>query len=335
MPNRPKTKNTSFAEELSFRYLPYWPLFVFLAVLFGLGALAYLRYATPLYEANATLLIKDEKKGSEELTVSESLNLLSSKKIVENEVVVLQSRNLLDDVVRSLHLYAPIYEKGAISDRSAYTTSPILVSAPDPARLTETPAVAFEYDNRAQTVLLEGKTYPLHQPVVTPYGVLQFSLNPHFRKVAGHPLFFRLHDPRNVTAGLAKRLEVTAAGKLSSIVRLKLKDEVPERGEDILNTLIRDYNESSIDYKNTIARNTIAFVDDRMRIVQRELSSVEKQIQSYKSRNNVVDLSEQGKLYLKNVGENDQRLAEINMKLAMLEQVERYVSSKVGNSIVA
>ncbi|TCZ69063.1 GumC family protein [Flaviaesturariibacter aridisoli] len=335
MLNRPKTKNTSFAEGLSFRYLPYWPLFVFLAILFGLGALAYLRYATPLYEANATLLIKDEKKGSEELTVSESLNLLSSKKIVENEVVVLQSRNLLDEVVRSLHLYAPIYEKGAISDRSAYTTSPILVSAPDPARLTETPAIAFEYDSRAQTVLLEGKTYPLHQPVVTPYGVLQFSLNPHFRKMAGHPLFFRLDDPRNITAGLAKRLEVTAAGKLSSIVRLKLKDEVPERGEDILNTLIRDYNESSIDYKNTIARNTIAFVDDRMRIVQRELSSVEQQIQTYKSRNNVVDLSEQGKLYLKNVGENDQRLAEINMKLAVLEQVERYVSSKEGNSIVA
>ncbi|RYD87591.1 MAG: capsular biosynthesis protein, partial [Sphingobacteriales bacterium] len=162
-----------------------------------------------------------------------------------------------------------------------------------------------------------------------------FSLNPHFRKAAEHPLYFRLIDPRSVAAGLTKRLDVGAAGKLSSIVRLKLKDEVPERGEDILNTLIRDYNESSIDYKNTIARNTIAFVDERMRIVQRELSSVEKQIQSYKSRNNVVDLSEQGKLYLKNVGENDQRLAEINMKLAVLDQVDRYVSSKEGNSIVA
>ncbi|RYY86658.1 MAG: capsular biosynthesis protein [Chitinophagaceae bacterium] len=335
MLNRPKQKNTSLAEELSFRYLPYWPLFVALALLCGLAALAYLRYATPLYEANATLLIKDEKKGSEELSVSESLNLLSSKKIVENEVVVLQSRNLIDEVVRGLHLYAPLYEQGRIADRSAYTTSPVMVSTPEPDKLTDSEAIAFEFDHKSQKVLLAGKSYPLHQPVVTPYGVLQFSLNPHFRKAAEHPLFFRLQDPQNVAAGISKRLEVTAAGKLSSIVRLKLRDEVPERGEDILNTLIRDYNESSIDYKNTIARNTIAFVDDRLRIVQRELSTVERQIQGYKSRNNVTDLSEQGKLYLRNVGDNDQRLAELNMKLAVLDQVERYVSSRDNSSIVA
>ncbi|RYE00739.1 MAG: capsular biosynthesis protein, partial [Sphingobacteriales bacterium] len=147
MLNRPKQKNTSFAEELSFRFLPYWPLFVLLALFFGIAALAYLRYATPLYEANATLLIKDEKKGSEELNVSESLNLLSSKKIVENEVVVLQSRNLVDEVVRSLNLYAPVYEKGRITDRSAYTSSPIIVTAPDPDHLKETAPVAFEYDS--------------------------------------------------------------------------------------------------------------------------------------------------------------------------------------------
>ncbi|WP_460567323.1 GumC family protein [Flaviaesturariibacter terrae] len=335
MLNRPKNKNTSLAEQLSFRYLPYWPLFVVLALLFGLAALAYLRYATPLYEANATLLIKDEKKGADELSISEALNIASAKKIVENEVVVLQSRNLIDEVVRGLHLYAPIYEQGRIADRAAYTTSPVDITALNPEKLKETAPIPFQFDSRSQKVVLAGKAYPLQEPVVTPYGVLQFSMNPHFRKAAEHPLYFRLFDPRVVSAGIIKRLEVTPAGKLSSIVRLKMRDEVPERGEDILNTLIRNYNESSIDYKNTVARNTIAFVDERMRIVQRELSTVEKQIQSYKARNNVVDLSEQGKLYLKNVGDNDQRLAEITMKIAVLDQVEHYLNSNDGKSIVA
>ncbi|TCJ19325.1 polysaccharide biosynthesis tyrosine autokinase [Flaviaesturariibacter flavus] len=334
MPNRPKAKNTPFAEELLTRYLPYWPLFLGLAIVFLLAGLAYIRYATPRYEVTATLLISDEKKGSEEITVSESLNILNSKKIVENEVVVLQSRNLLDAVVRHLHLYAPISEQGRVSDRSAYTTSPVLVTAvnPETIRTTKEP-VPLAYDAARQVVHAGGHNYPLNIPVNTPWGELQFVTNPHFEKQAAKPLRFSLVKPKVAAADISKQLEVTAAGKLSSIVKLKFRDEVPQRGEDILNDLIADYNRAGIDYRNAIARNTIAFVDERMRIVQRELNSVEKQIQNYKSSKGIVDLSEQGRMYLKNVGDNDQRLSEINMKLAVLDQVERYVVSKEGTSI--
>ncbi|WP_273566619.1 hypothetical protein [Maribacter halichondriae] len=46
------------------RYLPYWPLFAVLAVLGVLGSWGYLKWATPIYETSATLIIKDEKKES-------------------------------------------------------------------------------------------------------------------------------------------------------------------------------------------------------------------------------------------------------------------------------
>jgi tyrosine-protein kinase Etk/Wzc len=336
MPNRPKTKNTPFAEELLLRYQPYWPLFLTLAIIFSLAALAYVRYATPHYEVSATLLISDEKKGSEEISVSESLNLLNSKKIVENEVVVLQSRNLLDAVVRNLYLYAPVSEEGRVSDRSAYTSSPVVVTAPQPDQLKPSAKrIPLTYDAANRIVQADGRSYPLNVPVQTPWGTLQFVANPHFHKAGTQPLYFRLLDPKSVAAGLSKQLDVTAAGKLSSIVKLKLRDEVPERGEDIVNQLIENYNRSGIDYKNAIARNTIAFVDARMRIVQRELNTVEKQIQTYKSSKGIVDLSEQGKLYLKNVGENDQHLSDLNMKLSVLDQVERYVVSRDASATIA
>jgi len=336
MPSKPTPKNTTLTEEIAFRYLPFWPLFIILAFCFSGLALVYLRYATPIYEANATLLIKDEKKGSEEINVSEALNVLSSKKIVENEIVVLQSRNLADEVVRSLHLYAPIYENSAVGQRSAYTSSPVIVTAPDLNQIKEVKSpVSFRYDAAAGQVLLDGKGYPLHQPVSTPYGTLRFSLNPRLKTPADGELSFRLLEPRAVAAGLVKQVEVMPAGKLSSIVRLRLKDEVPQRGEDILNTLIRKYNDASIDYKKSIARNTIAFVDERMQIVQRELSTVEKQIQSYKAQKGIVDLSEQGRLYLKQVGENDQKLADIRMRQAVLDQVERYITSHDTKSSIA
>ncbi|RYY98533.1 MAG: polysaccharide biosynthesis tyrosine autokinase [Chitinophagaceae bacterium] len=328
MINRPDQKSTPFVEAFVYRYLPYWPLFAILAIFFTALSVGYLRYATPVYEANATILIKDEKKGAEESSLSESMNVLSSKKIVENEVVVLQSRNLADKIVAGLRLYAPVFESGRFGDRSAYTSSPVVITAFNLDQVRTTPNIPFTYDAAARQVRIGAAAYPLDQLVATPYGSLTFSPNPRYKAGSQGPFYFRLIDPKSVAAGLQKKLDVAPAGKLSSIVRLKYNDEVPQRGEDILNNLIHDYNAASIDYKNSVARNTISFVDERMRIVQRELNAVEKQIQSYKAQKGIVDLSEQGKLYLKNVGEIDQKLAEVNMKMAVLGQVEQYVSAK-------
>ena len=42
----------------------------------------------------------------------ESLDPISSKKIVENEIEILQSRTLMINVVKALSLYAPVYDEG-------------------------------------------------------------------------------------------------------------------------------------------------------------------------------------------------------------------------------
>jgi uncharacterized protein involved in exopolysaccharide biosynthesis len=89
-------------------YLPYWPWFLVSAFFFSVLAIAYMRYAKPLYQATASLIIKDEKKGNEDSKLMESLNLVASKKIIENEVEVLKSRRVIDSVVKRLMLYAPV-----------------------------------------------------------------------------------------------------------------------------------------------------------------------------------------------------------------------------------
>ena len=83
------------------RYLPYWPLFLVLMILSVIGALVFLRYATPIYESSAKLLIKDEKKGLDESSIMESLDFFGSSKIVENEIEVIKSVELMSQVVNN------------------------------------------------------------------------------------------------------------------------------------------------------------------------------------------------------------------------------------------
>jgi uncharacterized protein involved in exopolysaccharide biosynthesis len=96
-------EDDNIVNQIIFRFVPYWPLFIVLMMLAGLGGLIYLRYSLPVYETTATVLIKDEKKGLDDSKIMESLNIFSPNNIVENEIEVLQSRGLMNGVVNALH----------------------------------------------------------------------------------------------------------------------------------------------------------------------------------------------------------------------------------------
>lgn len=310
------------------KYAVYWPLFMVLFIVSMCGAWVYLRYKVPVYEANARLLIKDEKKGAEDSKAFESLNLLTTKKIIENEQEVIQSRTLLSLVAKKLGLYAPVYAEGRIKTEPAYITSPISIQAKSPDYINGLKKTYFELDSATQSVKVNGQSFPFNQWVVIQKDTLRFVANSRYNGVKKDKYFFTLSNPRDVSVGLQSGLSVSTVSKLSTILDLKFKDEVPERAEDILNELLTVYKSAIIEDKNTLATNTLAFVEDRLNNVEKDLNSIEKRVQQYKSSNGAVDISMQGKLFLENVSSNDQKLSEINIQLAVLDQIEEYVRSK-------
>jgi tyrosine-protein kinase Etk/Wzc len=333
----PELSDENLAEQVASRYLPYWPVFLIALIAAAGISFLYLRYTVPIYEADATILINDERKGNED-KLTESLDLVSSKKTLENEVEVLKSRNLMVEVVKSLNLYAPVYIKGQVHDVLAYRRSPIIVVSAKPDSLLQKVTVDFRYDEQRRTVVLnQNSAYPLDSLVSTPYGYLKFLVNPNYdtslvESGDENQLYFVLADPEDVATGLLTNLVIEPSSKLSSVVNLSLTDQDMKRAEDILRELIKAYDRSEMKYKNMLARYTLSFVEDRLRLVAADLDSIEKKVQQYKSGTGAVDVSTQGQLFLKNVSENDQKLSEINMQLSVLEQVSEFISSNNGIS---
>src|SRR5581483_2566561 len=128
----------------------------------GLSAFLYLRYGTPIYETAATILVKDEKKGLDDSNLMEQLDLFGSKKTVENEIEVIQSRTLMREVVKNLSLYAPISQKRSIGSRSAYVFSPVRIQLRNPESLIEQEKVYFTYDSLRQSITMGNKHFPLN-----------------------------------------------------------------------------------------------------------------------------------------------------------------------------
>ncbi len=323
----------NITQKVVSKYMPYWPIYI-LAIIFGVGvAYVYLKFQIPVYEASATLIIKDEKKGNEESKLMEFQDPISAKKIVENEVEIIQSRRLIKDVVEKLGLYAPITEKGDYKNTSAYITFPLIITSPNLDSLIGTEKdekIPISYDETKKQVILYGKErYGLNQVVKTKNGKLIFQLNKNYQKPekSSNEFYFTLASPSALADGLLGGLKAEPASKLSSIINLKFRDEVPKRAEDMLDQLINSYRQFEINEKDALAKNTLTFVQDRLNYIAKDLDSIQQKAQQYKSGRGAIDLSLQGQQYLQNVSANDQKLSEVNTQISILNQVEGFVKN--------
>jgi len=326
----PSNQEENLFTQLLNRYIVYWPIFVISFFFFIACAYVFLRYATPKFEATATVIIKDEKKGADDTKAMEALNMINTKKIIENEIEVLQSKSIMNNVVKSLHLYAQVFQKGKIRDVSAYTLSPVSIIAENPDSIKKPVLnIPLKYDEKNGGIYINNNyTGVINEWLNTPYGKFKFIPNKRYNpKEQNKPFYFSLNTTREVTNILLKDLQVISPNKLSSIISLSFKDEVPEKAEDVLNQLIYMYDRASIEEKNSLAKNTLQFVEERLNVVSKDLDSIEKTVQKFKAGSGASDISTQGQLYLQNVSSNDQELGKINMQLAVLDQVEGAISN--------
>ena len=106
--------------QIIYRYLPFWPFFILLMAVSLSISYFYLRSQTKIYVASAKVLLKDPQKGGGETKVLDALNIFSEKKIVENEIIVLRSSSLIQNVVKDLDLYSTIYNEGKVQKEELY-----------------------------------------------------------------------------------------------------------------------------------------------------------------------------------------------------------------------
>jgi tyrosine-protein kinase Etk/Wzc len=332
----PKKEQKKSMMDAVYKYVPYWPVFVILMAISLFGAWFYMRITPPLYEAEASIMIKDEQKGVYNTETENELDPLSDKKIIDNEVEVLKSKSLMNEVVKNQHAYASYFEEGEMAPKSAYTTTPVTVEAFNPAGLRKIKKIEYSFSERDSQVVIGTNRYPLNQFVETGYGKLKFVPNKHFSAKAEKPLFFSLIHPRVASLGFSSKLKIGST-KTSTVITLNFRDEAPERAEDMLNELIAAYNKASIENKKREASSALTFVENRLNEVGSELQDIEKKTENYKSSKDAVDIGQQGELYLKSVSETEKQLGEINIQLSILDEVDKYLRSadNAGNVSLA
>src|SRR5690606_6882641 len=284
--NTTRTSDTSInIEEQIYLYLKLWKWIALSVVLFLLGAYFYLRYTVPQYGMSATVLIKDDKRGTE-LDVFSDLGILGGgKSNIENEIAILQSRTLSQNVVRQLDFNITYFVEGRILSPEVYKNRPIhllFINKNDAFYKADTTFIIKPVSERKFEMSGVNGTKPRQfafgQEISNRLGTFMVVNK---SASAGHEITVRIRSVEGTAASYSSRLSVEQVGKKTNIVKLSLSDPIMEKGIDYVNAIIEQYNADAIEDKNSIARKTSQFVESRLSLITEELDSVEKGAESF------------------------------------------------------
>jgi len=330
-------------QEILFKYLSYWKWFVISIVACLAIAFLYLRYATPVYNVSAAIIIKDDKKGgngTSELSVFEGMGLLGGTNNVDNEIEVLKSKSTIKSVVNALGLHTSYRLKGAISSSELYLNSPIEVKMDPQALDTLSSGIVLNLVmNPDRSLQVKGlvnqeeisKTLSTLPAILrTSVGDLTISYRPNIPSIVNKEIEVTINRPISVAKGYLGRLAVAPTSKTTSVVNLSLSETNRKRGEDFLNKLVDVYNLDAMADKNKVALNTKLFIDDRIAIIDKELGSAEKNVENYKRSQKMTDLQTDAQLSLQTSSEYEKKLVEAETQLNLVNYLQKHISNKAN-----
>jgi len=322
--------DTNLLLQILQRYFPFWPLFL-LTTMAGLAISWFmLRNETRIYVATAKALLKDPQKSGGDSKVLDALNIFSEKKIVENEIIVLRSSSILEEVARTLDLYAPVYNQGRVRIEELYKgNSPVWFRAIDKTNIIYGGKHFFSVDWAKGTVSINKQEVAFNDTIRFGKTTYQVIPNPEYnRTLTGKNYYVVFNSIQGAAGEIAGGLRANATSNTSTVIEVKIETPVPEKGIDILNRLFEVYNKFAVDDKNQIAARTLAFIEGRLDKVIGQLDSVERNIETFKTRENIYNLGDQASLYLNKVSDLDKKGSEVEIQLDVLKDVQNYVTNK-------
>lgn len=326
-------------QRLLYRIIPFWPLIILAIILSLVGARIYLRYQVPVYMAKGRVIVNDvtEQKSAniQEILKIDTRNLSSE---AEREMQILQSRDLLAKLAAKLQLNINYFQKGRIRT-APYDVNdlPFKLELENPDTVKKTLSGTVKLLDSAR-IQFNDDVFPVDSTIEGVFGNMRWVLNQNKKtNRTVREVEIVISPIREAVYTLKNSLRIYPISKQSSILDLTYSDQIPERAVTILTELVKLYGTSGIDYKSRIYENSQRFLDGRLKLVSEELSGVEKDLQNYKSKEGIIDLSEEGVVYLNQLKLTDAKISEIDIQLDVLNQISNYVvkRNKSNDSIPA
>lgn len=330
-----QTENATInAKEFLWKYVHYGWLFILITLLSLTAAWLYLRYTKPMYSVSSTLLIRNDNssRGSGGTTSQDmfaDIALFQSNTNKQNEILILISRTMMERVVKSLGLQTAYAVAGNVKTTNIYPEQPFrleIISLADSTRPYSL-EVHFNADWNSFQLGKNPKDWVIGQEIQTSVG--RFKLLPResfYRQSSFKDYIVNWMPLQDAAGSYIGGLDVKPANDLANVLRLSYINENPQLSAAVLNELMLQYNKAAIEDKNEINRKILAFITDRLTLVETQLDSVEGNLQRFRTSRQVIDLSAQSAIYFENMNQLNESLRQQEVQLQVTELLEQYLN---------
>jgi tyrosine-protein kinase Etk/Wzc len=290
-----------------------------------LVAVLYALVAKPVYESNLMIHVEEESPNASKNILSEASSLFETKKAAIAEMELLRSRMVVSRAVDNLQLYIDVQPKYfPIAGFWFANQNNNTLSAPGmfgyggyvwgaekaDVSVFEVPETwlgreftltalgngRYRFSGGGQRIVFDG-TVGLGYRVPTPEGVVELKVD---RMAANAGARFRLRRISRVAMiqAIQSALVITEQGKQSGIIEVKLQGENARRTHTLLSEIGREYMRQNLARKTEEAEKSLAFLNQQLPILKRQLEQAEDRYNQFRNANSTVDLQEEARMSL-------------------------------------
>ncbi len=323
------------------RLLRNWYWFVLAIALCLALAYLHLRYATPVYEAETSMLIQEQSGGQAGLSkeaIAQEFGFENTY-VIENEVYMLRSNYIMERVVRLLGLDVSYIHQGSVRNTEIYQPQSFTLVSVDTSVLAPEEvaygSVLVRFDDTREFSLIrgEGDTTAMRYTQAFPIGNRNYKLVlTEGKEPLGRESIYQVKvmNAKDVASRYSRSLFVAQVER-SGVVNLSLTDPVPEKAKDILNALVTVYEQQIVEQQSQTGQQTLTFLDERLDFVTEELTDVENDMSSFRQGAGLnVDVQTQGASYLAQVNAVDAQLSEQRVRRELIQDISNTLTEGDG-----
>jgi len=314
--------------DLFYKYIRFFPYFLLSVALALLIAFTYLRYASQVYSAGGSMLIKSETKGRQSSDKVEDIIMGGSRsENIQNEIEILKSRPLMTRVVNKLDLQYSYIAKGRIKDQNVYKQAPFLVQAFKIADSSRSFSMNIKFINKNQFhINNEATAFSFDQVFENGNGV--FRLQKRAEPAAGAEYQLSWQPAERVATDLAGSVQVQPKVGGTGILLIGMEASNPYLAADIINNLMVQYDSMTIEQNNFSTDQMLGFIDIRLDKLKGELDSIQEILLDYRQKNKLINVETQSENSFEKITAADQLVNEQQMKVAVADMVDDYLKDK-------
>ncbi len=322
----------SFKQRLIDIMLNWKWVILSLIVCTGLGE-AFIRYSNTVYNISEKVLIKsnDNNSGNSALK-SETMGMVSNTNGFDNELEILSTHSLATQAVRDLKLYVNYYSVGKLKKALYYKNQPVNVgiNIGDAERLRNSFTVDVEHANGEYHIIapnVDQTVKSLPTTIETRGCLLKLSINNDNAVGSDWKMQAVVMSPDQAAYHFQNSFVVAPESETTTIARLSINDENPDRAMDYLRQLILCYNLQANEDKNEIARRTEEFINQRIAKINEELGSTEGHLESYKRSRGMVELKTNATQAFTQANTYEEKLADFNTQIALFDEMSSFLNN--------